>query len=414
MIRYATKGCAMIKFSFKRAVFASLITIVAGFFACKTIAPSKNGESEMKSVWIPQGGIFVKKGFLIYSSPTGDAVCYGSVAGNQGQVLAQAETNSFKAFLAQLYTQSTGDFSAQSRVEQFYQSYIRGSGRIDITQVNDRAAQILANLSYQAAYQAQSPSNPNACASAGGGGGGGGTPPNQGPSHLFVLLSYGRSFTPGETHTFGFFAKMDPNVKDKIVEHIPFSWLPVISSPADDMNGAPVTDRSGKLQIADVMSALLRPRLGWNFSISKTFEYRKNVLKKNDVTANAAFVITPEQYEYAKSFYNQMNQNTRSAARGMRASSYGYFYQAANEVLFSCPNGRVPTEINCFQTIVAAFKSCQSTGPGSGVAITEFLRGVLQGRGLLGNFYYRDNSQIAPLINQLTPLEADGRFDKPY
>jgi hypothetical protein len=108
-----------------------------------------------------------------------------------------------------------------------------------------------------------------------------------------------------------------------------------------------------------------------------------------------------------------MNGNTNRAAGERQVSPSGYFYQAANESLFSCPNGQSPSSINCFQTVLAAFGACETSGPMSGIAVTEFLRGKLQGRGLLGEFYYRDPEQIGQLVRQIEPLEANGKFDRP-
>jgi hypothetical protein len=55
---------------------------------------------------------------------------------------------------------------------------------------------------------------------------------------------------PNRAHTFAFFAKLDPANPRILLEHIPVSWLPVVTTPRQNPNGMPVLDEEGTIQIA--------------------------------------------------------------------------------------------------------------------------------------------------------------------
>lgn len=234
------------------------------------------------------------------------------------------------------------------------------------------------------------------------------------PSHLFVLFSYGRSVAPDRTHTFAFFAKMNSSDPNKIDEHVPISWLPVVTKPKQDPDGQPVLDREGTLQIAPVAAGRVnKKRLGWHFSMQKTIFFRRKMPGVNGIKTHGAFVVTPEQYTAAKAYRQQMMANVQRMANGEPRDPERYYYKAINQSLFVCPNDKVSGELNCFQSVLASFGVCETSGPLSGVTATDYLLAKLKERKLLGEQYLETSEEIEPLLRQVMDTEENGDFDNP-
>lgn len=234
------------------------------------------------------------------------------------------------------------------------------------------------------------------------------------PSHLFFLFSYGRSFAPDRTHTFGFFAKMNPQDPTVIDEHVPISWLPVVTKPRQNPDGKPQLDNNDTLQIAPVAAGRVSwSRLGWNFSMRKTILYRRKMAGIKDIKSHGAFVVTSAQYAAAKSFRDEMLKNVDDVMNGHPRNPERYYYKAINQTLFVCPNGRVSGELNCFQAVLASFGACETSGPLSGVTVTDYLLERLKERKLVGETFIDDPEKIEPFVRQIMESEVGGEMDRP-
>lgn len=234
------------------------------------------------------------------------------------------------------------------------------------------------------------------------------------PSHLFVLYSYGRSYAPDRSHTFAFFAKMSDGESLRIEEHFPISWLPVVTKPRQDPDGEPILAKDGTLQIAPVEAGRVnRGRLGWNYSIKKTLLHRKKMPGITTVKTHGAFVISQEQYDTAKRLRLEMLSNVESVMRGLPRDPDKYYYRAINQSLFFCPNGQFSGQLNCFQAVLAAFGICETSGPLSGVSVTDYILARLREKHLIGEKYLDTAEDVEPLLVQILDREKDGDFDTP-
>ena len=232
--------------------------------------------------------------------------------------------------------------------------------------------------------------------------------------HLFFLFSYGRSYAPSRTHTFAFFAKLDPAEPSRIEDHIPISWLPVITKPRQDPNGIPNLEEDGTFQIAPIAAgSTTHERLGWNFSTSKTITFRRRMNGTNRITFHGAYEVNHQQYVYAKMARSELDKNVELVMDSRPRNMAGYYYKAINQSLFVCPNGGISGIINCFQAVLASFGVCETSGPLSGVTVTDYLLTRLKDRNLLGKKVIENEEDAEPYVTQVIEREESGEWDKP-
>jgi hypothetical protein len=382
-------------------VVGSVIALLTLGLALTTVGcRPKSAASDTSAITYRSGGVYDPNGYVVFSAPNDVAVCTGVVVNNNVVSIAgYAETASFQSTLATLMQQSKpGLTGAPELAKAFHQKYISSTvGFIDNASLKNPDDQLAASLAMAAVHAAAAPANPSACnqmSVAATPPTGGGTPSGT-PPYLFVLMSYGSSLFPAKTHTFGFFAKIDPQQPGKIIEHIPISWLPIVTTPANDPNGMPVLDASGVPQVGEIAVNLRIPRLGWSFSMTRTERLAAN-LGFDAISGHGAFVVTEKQYLAAKAFYESLDANVRRVASQTSRNPERYYYQASNgQMLHGCPDGVIPGELNCFQAVLAAFGTCDKTLLFSGDKVTQMILKHLQRNGFLGRPYYSDAEQLA-------------------
>ena len=234
------------------------------------------------------------------------------------------------------------------------------------------------------------------------------------PTHLFSLYSYGRSIAPARTHTFAYFAKMLDGEDLRIEEHVPFSWLPIVTRPRHDPDGQPQFDAADTLQVeALAIGRVQQMRLGWNFGMKKTIAYRRRMGGITTIKSHGAFAISPEQYAAAKNFREDMLQNVRLVSDGQTRIEDRYYYKPINQTLFTCPQGRISGQLNCFQAVLAAFGICETSGPLSGVTVTDYILSRLRARGVIDAPFLSDDRDLQNLLDQVFNAEESGAFDRP-
>lgn len=236
----------------------------------------------------------------------------------------------------------------------------------------------------------------------------------QAPSHVFALYSYGRSIAPDRTHTFGYFAKLVDGDPSRIEEHVPFSWLALVTKPRQDPDGQPALDNFDTFQIAPVASGTVPTvRLGWNFSMAETIAYRRKMGGLRSFKAHGVFAITAEQYAAAKNFREDLLQTVRLVMNDQPRQPDRFYYKPINQSLFVCPEGRISGHLNCFQAVLAAFGICETSGPLSGVTVTDYLLTRLRARGVISSAYLTGEDDLRNLLDQVLLAESSGGFDRP-
>jgi hypothetical protein len=193
------------------------------------------------------------------------------------------------------------------------------------------------------------------------------------------------------------------------------SWLPVQTIPRQDPDGFPNLEPDGTFQIAPIGAERTTwERLGWNFSTAKTISFRRRMSGTNGITFHGAYEVNRQQYAYAKMVRTDLNKNVERIMTALPRNLERYYYKAVNQSLFVCPNGGTNGIINCFQAVLASFGVCETSGPLSGVTVTDYLLSRLKDRNLLGDKVLETEDDAEPYLRQVIKREESGAWDRQH
>ena len=240
------------------------------------------------------------------------------------------------------------------------------------------------------------------------------------PSYVMLLLST-QSFlgwmAPNKTHTFAVFAHLDP--QGHLIEHVPFSWLPVSTNQQSVQSGqsGQALLSNNHFQIGSIMTLAGQGRTGWVFSLRETY-----AKVNNGVEGLFIYPIQKSTFDRAKDWRQELNSNTRQAFSqspqfGPIISSLGdhYLYFADDRVNFApgCSNPK-PAAMNCFHAVAALSDICLETGNLSGRKASLLVMDAFRARGLVPLMpFSQDPGLMNTLVGSAIGAEASGAFDRP-
>jgi hypothetical protein len=239
---------------------------------------------------------------------------------------------------------------------------------------------------------------------------------------IFSTQGFGGFLQPDQTHTFGFYAKFD-RVTRQVLDHVPISWLPVLTTP----EGRPAkrVNQLGRQVLQDITNTRDRfvvgpietlggvARMGYGFSMAATMEpINANGTR---ITTHGLFRATDDTFEKARQWRADLNANTRNfLATGRLGTRFRYVADDRRAFPRNCNNPK-PDAMNCFHAFTALSDRCFSFGILSGNSVTVEIVKLFKQFGVITQQpVTEDAATIGGILDQVIARErASGAFDRP-